>query len=73
MNHGTRTYLPIGLAVVGAAFLFSGTGSSWLFLLWPLACIAMMVAMMWGMRGVSRSTGPEAHTHEDGKTHSHGS
>jgi len=71
MNHGKRTYFLIGLAIVGAAFFFSGTDGGWLFLLWPLACMGMMVAMMWGMGGVSRDRGPGAHTHEDGKTHSH--
>lgn len=32
-----------------------------LFLLWPLACLGMMVAMMWGMSG--RQPGAD-HTHD---------
>lgn len=71
MNRSPHTYLLIGLVVVGAGLLFSGTGVGWLFLLWPLACLAMMAAMMWGMGTIGRSSGPGEHTHEDGKTHSH--
>lgn len=38
------------------------------FLLWPLACVGMMVAMLWGMRGMGK---PAQHSHPDGVTHSH--
>lgn len=70
MNHKTHSYLMIGLVVAGAVFFFSGVvDGGALFLLWPLACVAMMVAMMWGMGGMSH--GPKEHTHEDGVTHSH--
>lgn len=70
MNHKTHTYLMIGLVVAGAVLFFSGVADGGaLFLLWPLACVAMMVAMMWGMGGMSH--GPKEHTHEDGVTHSH--
>lgn len=71
MDHGRHTYLVIGLTVVGAALFFGGTDGTWLFLLWPLACLGMMVAMMWGMGGTGRGSGPVEHTHEDGRTHSH--
>lgn len=55
MNHKTHSYLMIGLVVAGAVFFFSGVvDGGALFLLWPLACVAMMVAMMWGMGGMSR-------------------
>lgn len=70
MNHKTHLYWMVGLLVVGAALFFSGGVSGGaLFLLWPLACVGMMVAMMWGMRGMS--SGPVEHTHDDGTTHSH--
>ena len=72
MNHGKRSYLMIGLVVVGAVLFFSGSAGGWLFLLWPLACMGMMVAMMWGMGGMGRrAPGPAQHTHEDGLKHSH--
>jgi len=73
MNHGKHFYLTIGLAVVGVALFFSGNVGGWLFLLWPLACIGMMVAMMWGMGGGMgrNAAGPAEHTHENGVTHFH--
>jgi len=72
MKHGTHSYLMIGLVAAGAALLFSGNVGGWLFLLWPLACMGMMVAMMWGMGGMGRSApGPAEHTHDGGVTHSH--
>ena len=64
MNHGKHSYVMIGIVAVGAV----------LFLAWPLACTAMMVWMMWGMRGMGRSApGPadQTHTHDDGLTHTH--
>lgn len=70
MNHKTHLYWMVGLLVVGAALFFSGGVSGGaLFLLWPLACVGMMVAMMWGMRGMSH--GAAEHTHDDGVTHAH--
>lgn len=69
MHHQKHSYLMIGLLVVGAALFFSGTvGGGALFLLWPLACMGMMVAMMGGMSGMRRGSD---HSHEDGMTHSH--
>lgn len=64
-----HSYLMIGLVVVGAALLLSGTGGGVVFLLWPLACMGMMFAMMWFMgAGMSR---PAEHMHADGVTHTH--
>lgn len=70
MNHKTHTYLMIGSVVVGAVLFFTGAlDGGGLLLLWPLACVAMMVAMMWGTGGMSH--GSREHTHDDGVTHSH--
>lgn len=70
MNHKTHLYWMVGLVVVGAGLFFSGAvDGGALALLWPLACVGMMVAMMWGMRGMSGR--PAEHTHADGVTHSH--
>ena len=70
MNHKTHSYLMIALLIAGAAlFLSGGVGGGALFLLWPLACVGMMVAMMWSAGGMSH--GPAEHTHVDGVTHSH--
>jgi len=63
-----HSYVMAALVVVGGALFFSGVGGGAVFLLWPLACVAMMVAMMWGMRGMGK---PAPHTHPDGVTHSH--
>jgi hypothetical protein len=72
MFRGKHYYQMIGLAVVVAVFVFSGNVGGWLLLLWPLACLGMLVAMVWGMRGMSRSAhGSEEPSHEHGKTHSH--
>ena len=68
MNHSKHVYLMIGLLAVGAVLLFSGSVGGILFLLWPLACIAMMFLMMRGMGGMQHGTN---HTHDDGMTHSH--
>ena len=69
MNHSTHSYLMIGLVAVGAVLVVTGSvGGSVLFLLWPLACIAMMFLMMRGMGGMKRGAD---HTHDDGVTHSH--
>lgn len=71
MNNKTHMYLMVGLVVGGGALFFSGlVDGGALFLLWPLACVAMMVWMMWAMRSMSR--GPLEHTHDDGVSHSHG-
>lgn len=73
MNHGKHMYLLVGLVAVGAVLFLSGVGGSAVFLLWPLTCMAMMGAMMWGMGGMGRreDATPSAHTHADGLTHSH--
>lgn len=43
MNHNKHSYLMIGLLVAGAALFFTGiVGGRVLFLLWPVACMAMM-------------------------------
>ena len=68
MNHGKHSYLMIGLVAVGAVLLVTGNGGGVLFLLWPLACIAMMFLMMRGMGGMKHDAD---HTHDDGVTHSH--
>ncbi|PZS32513.1 MAG: hypothetical protein DLM59_08065 [Pseudonocardiales bacterium] len=63
-----HSYVMVALVVVGGALFFSGVGGGAVFLLWPLAFVGMMVAMMWGMRGMGK---PAQHTHPDGVTHSH--
>lgn len=64
-----HSYLMVGLVVIGAVLLLSGSGGGAVFLLWPLACMGMMFAMMWWMGGgMSRNA---EHTHDDGVTHSH--
>lgn len=53
MNQSKHSYVMIGLLIVGAALFFSGsTGGAALFLLWPLACVAMMFFMMRAMGGM---------------------
>ncbi len=50
MNHTKHSYLMIGLLSVGAILFFTGfAGGGVLFLLWPLACVAMMFFMMRAM------------------------
>ena len=67
-----HSFLMIGLVVVGAVLFATGNVGGWLFLLWPSACLAMMVAMMWGMGGVGRRAPDQMdHTHQDGVTHAH--
>lgn len=67
-----HTSVMIGLVVVGAVLFATGNVGGWLSLLWPLACLAMMVAMMWGMGGVGRRAPDQTdHTHQDGVTHAH--
>lgn len=69
MNTTKHSYLMIGLLAVGAALFFSGSvGGGLLFLLWPLACVAMMFAMMRAMGVMGRGAD---HPHSDGTTHSH--
>jgi hypothetical protein len=44
VNHSKHLIVMIGLLVVGATLFFSGSTGGWaLFLLWPLACVVMMV------------------------------
>lgn len=71
MNHSKHTYLLFGLFAVGAVLFLSGVAGGVVFLLWPLACMGMMVAMMWGMRGMGGTAKPVEHTHADGVTHTH--
>jgi len=53
VNHNKHSYLMIGLLVAGAALFFTGiVGGRVLFLLWPVACMAMMFFMMRGMMGM---------------------
>ena len=69
MNHRKHSYLMIGLLVVGAGLFFSGTvNGGALFLLWPLACMGMMVAMMWGM---NQMQGRSDRTRDDDVNHFH--
>ncbi|WP_404380391.1 hypothetical protein LL946_10485 [Knoellia locipacati] len=71
MNHKTHMYLMLGLVAGAGALYFSGLiDGAALFWLWPLACIAMMVVMMWAMGSMWRR--PVEHTHDDGVSHSHG-
>ena len=63
MNHRNHSYFMIALMVVGAGLFFSGlVNGNVLFLLWPLACMAMMGFMMWGMMRMSSG---DQHTHHD--------
>jgi hypothetical protein len=71
MNHSKHTYLMVGLVAVGAVLFFSGVAGGAVFLLWPLACMGMMIAMMWGMRGMGGPAKSVEHTHSDGLTHTH--
>lgn len=72
MNHSKHSYLMIGLLAVGAVLFFSGSvGGGLLFLLWPLACMAMMFVMMRAMGGMGGGQPPPDHPHDDGLTHSH--
>lgn len=76
-DHGKHGYLMVGVVALGAVLVLAGVVSGTAFLLWPLACMAMMAAMMaammWGMGGMGRGApGPDhMHTHDDGLTHSH--
>lgn len=66
MNHSKHSYLMIGLLVLGAALYFTGfAGGAVLFLLWPLACVAMMFFMMRGMGGMGGMHGNDEVKHED--------
>lgn len=72
MTHKTHSYFMVGLLVVGAALFFSGgVDGGALFLLWPLVCMGMMAAMMFGMSGMGGMSRRPEHTHDDGVTHSH--
>jgi hypothetical protein len=67
-----HSYLMIGIVVAGAGLFLTGNAGGLPFLLWPLACMLLMVWMMWGMRGMGGSTpGPAEHTHDDGQKHAH--
>ena len=50
-------YLMVGIVAVGAVLLLTGVleGSA-LAIVWPLACVAMMLAMMWAMGRASRDS-----------------
>lgn len=73
MNHGRHSFMMIALLAVGAILLLTGNVGGLLFVLWPLACVAMMVWMMWAMRGMGRGApGPgPADSHDDCLTHPH--
>ena len=76
MSHKTHAYLMIGLLAAGAVlFASGGVGGGTLFLLWPLLCVGMMLAMLWSMGGMFRrpTDRPKVaeHTHADGVTHVH--
>ncbi|MDP3713751.1 MAG: hypothetical protein Q8R60_14850 [Mycobacteriales bacterium] len=73
MNHDKHPYWLLGIVAVGAVLVLTGNVGGWLFLLWPAACVAMMVWMMWGMRGMAAAPAPvpPEHTHDDGLTHAH--
>lgn len=68
MNHRTHMYLMVGMVAVGAVLFFTGVlGGSAFALLWPLACVAMMLAMMWAMGRASRdSQGASNHSVKPG-------
>ncbi|MCW2605489.1 MAG: hypothetical protein JWO60_182 [Frankiales bacterium] len=74
MTSGKHSYLMIGLVAVGAVLFLTGNAGGLVFLLWPLACMGMMVWMMWSMGGMGRGSSGQAdhvHTHADGVTHAH--
>lgn len=72
MKHGKHSSLMIGLVTAGVVLFLTGNVGGLLFLLWPLACVAMMGAMIWGMRGTGRSApGPADSTHDDGLRRAH--
>ncbi len=71
MNHGKHSSLMLGIVAVGAVLFLTGNVGGWLFLLWPLACMAMMVAMMWSMGRSAPATVPAEHTHDHGVTQAH--
>lgn len=52
MTHNSHSFWMVGLLVGGAALYFSGVAGGGLFLLWPIACMVMMVFMMRGMSGM---------------------
>lgn len=63
---GTKhSYVMVALILGGGALFFSGATGGKAFLLWALACAGMMIAMMWGMRGIGQ---PALHTHPDALT-----
>ena len=70
-----HSYLTIGLLTVGAILVVAGSlGGGVLFLLWPLACLGMLVWMMRGMhRGSDHPHDDDGGTHsqDDAPTHSH--
>lgn len=72
MNHSKHSYLLIGILATGAVLFLTGNAGGLLFLLWPLACMAMMAWMMWGLGDMGRNApGPAEHTHDDGLKHAH--
>ncbi|WP_298456594.1 hypothetical protein [uncultured Cellulomonas sp.] len=75
MNHGKHIYLMLGAIAIGAVLYFTGMiSSSALLLLWPLGCVAMMIAMMWGMRGMNghnSASDEPTRAGQDTRTHTH--
>ena len=74
MNHGKHAYMMLGIAAVGAVLFLTGNAGGLPFQRRPIACMAMMVWMMWSMRGMgSNSRDPVEHTHDNDRdlTHAH--
>ena len=67
MKHRPHSCLMIGLVAAGGLLFLTGNAGGPLLLLWPLACLALMV---WGMGGMVRSAPVSTdHTHDFGLTH----
>ncbi len=74
MSNSRLTYLMIGMVAVGAVLVASGVGGGAVLLLWPLACMAMMAAMMWGMAAMSHgggAAGEQARNEDDRAERTH--
>ena len=69
MNHKGHAYLMVGLLAVGAALVLTdAVDGGLLFMVWPFACLVMMVFMVRSMGG--RNTAAQD-TPDDKVTHSH--
>ena len=69
MIRNKHSYLMIGLVAVGAVLFLSGSaGSGLVFLLWPLACLAMMFVMMRSMGGMGHGGGMGGKVDQHGRT-----